>query len=160
MKNRSEAIARLLLEHEADPSQEDKAKETPLNLLVKWKRPQLAATEGCLMVKESGSMVEKPLYSADYNAHESVGKLLVEHMVNKNPSSLERRDKENRTALHWAVIYRHEDVAIALIENGAELNAKDVRGSTPFSVCEQSVYPSKIRQNLMEAIHSKFIQTH
>lgn len=41
----------------------------------------------------------------------------------------------DRTLLHMAAEYAHEEMATILIEHGADVDAKDVYGFTPLHIC-------------------------
>ena len=150
-------VLETLLEHNANPSIQNNEKNTPLHLLLKWKRPQLQdTTEGCLLEYVGGTYIERPLYSADYNAHTNMCYALIRKLKD-NDMSLDIQDKEDRTPLHWAIVNRHKDIAVILIEEGASTEIKDVHQKNPFAICEQSLYPSDIRQELLAALESKYI---
>jgi ankyrin repeat protein len=47
------------------------------------------------------------------------------------------RDRNGRTALMLAVIYRHEALVRELLERGADPNSADAQGRTPLSVAQE-----------------------
>ena len=49
----------------------------------------------------------------------------------KAGAGIDVRDNSGRTALHYAAAAGYTDVAKALVEHGADVNAKDVDGVTP-----------------------------
>ena len=147
----------LLLESNASTSIQNNEKNTPLLILSKWQRPkEMQMSEGVLLVKTAGMYIEKQLYSADYDGHTSIAKLLIERMKDQE-GTLDIQDKEDRTALHWAVVNRHKDMAVTLIKEGADATIKDVHSRAPFAVCEQSLYPSAIRQSLLKALEGTLL---
>ncbi len=60
------------------------------------------------------------------NQIEKVRELLAD---NVNPNS---KDRNNDTALHWATYYGYKDIAIALIDANANLEATNNVGNTPL----------------------------
>ena len=42
------------------------------------------------------------------------------------------RTESGDTALLWAAIKNHSDIAVCLLRNGADINATNVYGSSPF----------------------------
>ncbi|XP_074589035.1 acyl-CoA-binding domain-containing protein 2-like isoform X2 [Curcuma longa] len=55
-------------------------------------------------------------------------------------ASVNSRDSEGRTALHWAVDRGHLDAVKTLLDNDAHVNAKDDEGQTPLhyaALCER-----------------------
>ncbi|MGO4259585.1 ankyrin repeat domain-containing protein [Lysobacter sp. TAB13] len=46
---------------------------------------------------------------------------------------LDRPDRRNMTALHYAALHKHLDAAKALIDAGALIDARDRNGSTPLA---------------------------
>lgn len=173
---RNPSAVKLLLDHGADVTIQDKNQNTPLIILTKWQRPkELHESEGVLLVEVSGTFVEKPLYSADFKAHYQIAELIIQTICNntaaaaastssskskkkknhgrkKKITALDICDAEGKTALHWAVIHRHKEIAVQLIKEGADSTKKDKQGFTPFVVCEESLYPAEIRQILLKAI--------
>ena len=49
----------------------------------------------------------------------------------KAGAGIDVRDNSGRTALHYAAAAGYTDVARALVDHGADVNAKDVDGVTP-----------------------------
>jgi ankyrin repeat protein len=67
-----------------------------------------------------------PLMVASGQGHVGVVRVLAQHL---GAQGLEERDKEGKTALHWAA---HEEVAAFLLEQGAQATAKDKTDRTPL----------------------------
>ena len=57
----------------------------------------------------------------------------VKKILGKDPSKLHAVDEENYTALHWACMRAHWDIAEYLIENGADPNIVGGDGGTPVN---------------------------
>ncbi len=74
------------------------------------------------------------------------------------------RDKDKMTALHWAYLYNYTEIAEALIEAGADINAKNVWGKNPFDNIENfklqlicNMTPTDERQSeVMKALKWKY----
>ena len=52
-----------------------------------------------------------------------------------NNASVESTDKDERRPLHEAVYGNHTDIVLYLIGNNADVNWRDVNGSTCFTWC-------------------------
>jgi len=61
------------------------------------------------------------------SAYEEVMKLLITRC-----EKLDNRDKEGKSALHWAVHFDYVEVVRELLEKGASVNVKDEKGRTPL----------------------------
>ena len=62
----------------------------------------------------------------------------VENLIQVNPDTINERDYDLNTPLHWAVIRHHEVIMRLLINNAADINARNVRSDTPLHF---AVYP-------------------
>lgn len=51
------------------------------------------------------------------------------------------KDKEGKTALHWACTYGHFKAVETLIYNGADIHARDYMGSTPLHAVAKHLTP-------------------
>lgn len=56
----------------------------------------------------------------------------VKKLVSNNPDLVNERDLNNKTALHFAAFAGHPEIVEYLIENGADVNAKDIYNMTPL----------------------------
>ncbi len=56
----------------------------------------------------------------------------VKKLVSNNRDLVNERDLNNKTALHFAAFAGHPEIVEYLIENGADVNAKDVYNMTPL----------------------------
>ena len=56
----------------------------------------------------------------------------VRELLASNPGAAQIKDEEGATALHYATLNGHRTIAQALLEQGADVNARDERfGATP-----------------------------
>lgn len=71
---------------------------------------------------------QTPLILAAINGQTKVLKLIIA----KDKSSINVKDKSNRTALQQAIRYTHVEAALALIEAGSDPNIANMDGKTPL----------------------------
>src|SRR4051794_35089612 len=62
----------------------------------------------------------------------------VQTIVSTNANLVGAKDWDNLTPLHLAVFHRHQDVAVFLLEHGADVNAKTTAGVTPLHFAAQT----------------------
>ncbi|KMZ67150.1 Acyl-CoA Binding Protein [Zostera marina] len=89
-------------------------------------------------VHEEASDDELKLDVVHVSAREGKAEDLIKHL--ENGVSVNLRDSDERTALHWAVDRGHLHLVDILISNGADINAKDNEGQTPLhyaALCER-----------------------
>jgi hypothetical protein len=56
---------------------------------------------------------------------------LVKALLNANPELALSKETDGATALHWAALLGHKEVAELLLVNKAEVDARDSAGETP-----------------------------
>ncbi|XP_021909327.1 acyl-CoA-binding domain-containing protein 2 [Carica papaya] len=77
----------------------------------------------------------------------------LDHLVKciESGVSVNVKDSEGRTPLHWAVDRGHINIVEALVSNNADINAKDNEGQTPLHyavVCErEAIAEFLVKQN-------------
>jgi ankyrin repeat protein len=75
-----------------------------------------------------------PLHYACSSGHVGVVELLLQHL---GMQALEERDERGRTAVHFAVVGKKEEVLALLLSKGAQAGVADDSGTTPFmKACE------------------------
>ena len=50
---------------------------------------------------------------------------MVEYLINRSPAVVNERSQYGRTALFWASLFKHFEVAELLVDNGADVNVQD-----------------------------------
>ena len=103
-----------------------------------WEVAKILLQSGAILNKFADKDGITALHFA--TADEQVLRMMLSQGADKDA-----QDNQGRTPLHWAVVNRHVKSAVLLIKSGADISIKDKRGGTPFSVCEQAIYPTYIR---------------
>ena len=70
---------------------------------------------------------------------------LIRKSIKKDKSIVTIRDKAQRTLLMEAAIFKKEDIARLLIENGADVNAQEIKGWSPLHFATQSNLPGLVK---------------
>ncbi|XP_019852449.1 PREDICTED: serine/threonine-protein phosphatase 6 regulatory ankyrin repeat subunit C-like [Amphimedon queenslandica] len=113
-------IVKLLLSLKANPNSEDKSGARPMNMSYK-----AGGKEVYNLIKSAGGVFNFDhllLDSSDVNDVTQMKTCL------ENGAEIDYYDKDERTALHYAVLNNHFDSVLFLIENGCNINCQD-RGS-------------------------------
>jgi len=121
-----EAIVGLLLAQGAEPGATNNSGETAF---------QVAARAGHVKVADLLKGPEDALVEAAKANDVSRAKQIVE----ANGALLNRRDPQfGATPLHWAALKGNNEVAEYLVSAGADLNAKNNKGETPYQVADRA----------------------
>ena len=119
-------VARVLLEHGADPDTIDDEGSSPL-----YSASAEGHVEGVRVLLEHGADVDSlvvsgdtALHTASMDGHVAVARLLLENGLDANV-----KDDNDYTPLHWAT---SDGIARVLLEYGADLNARNSRNETPL----------------------------
>ncbi len=120
-------IVRLLLDRGASPNEKTKAGETPLELALRGKHPEVAALLIANGADLGGGQAEMALQLAARNGYAS----LIETLLSRT-TRIDAKGDEGRTALHWAVSNGNMEVVRLLLFRGADPNAHDDSGATPL----------------------------
>jgi ankyrin repeat protein len=120
----NEAIVGLLVAQGADTSATNNAGETPVDVAIRSRRPEIVA-----LLRPTG-----PLQKLIDGAR--VGDLAkVQQALAQDASLVNQKDASfGATALHWAALRGHRQVAEYLLSQGADRNARNGRGETPLQV--------------------------
>ncbi|KAF8244025.1 ankyrin, partial [Wilcoxina mikolae CBS 423.85] len=115
----------------------DNEGETPLHWLLKSTTASTAVLE---LLLENGADInakdnssQGPLYEAVNARNLAAVKILLERGVSIN----DQEDIFGRTALHVAVDAANLDMAMVLVEGGAEVDIRDKNGMTPLAIAAQ-----------------------
>jgi ankyrin repeat protein len=127
-----QAVVALLIERGADASLKNKAGETPLVVAERAKREDVVRLLG-------GSRPAAGAASPIFDAAKSGDAAAVQKLLDADPSLLNRADTAfGATALHWAALRGHEDVARVLLQRGADPSLKNGNGETALQVAERA----------------------
>jgi ankyrin repeat protein len=137
-----EAIARLLLEKEADVESKDTYNRTPLSLAARDGHESVVKLllEKEADVESKDKYNQTPLSWAARDGHESVVKLLLE-----KDADVESKDKYNQTPLLLAAGNGHESVVKLLLEKEADVESKDTYNQTPLSWAARDGHESVVK---------------
>ena len=134
------AIARLLLEKDADVNAKDRYNETPLYGAAVSKNEGLIR----LLLKKGADVNAKtkwldatPLHMAVNAQNEGIVRLILEHGARINAKG----DIDGETALHAATKLGDKGLVRLLLEKGADVNAKDDDGRTALHDAAGFGYP-------------------
>jgi len=116
------AVTRLLLQYGADVKARSNGGQTPLHAAAVGVNKLTAA-----ILKTEHSVTNKVMHSLD---HERVVRLLIESGADVNA----RNTSDGETPLLLAAQKGQEAVALALLENGADLNILSVAGWSPLHI--------------------------
>ena len=126
--------ARMLLEHGADVTAQNKDGETPLHLAS-----QKGQVEVARMLIERGADVtaqnkdgETPLHLASRKGQVEVARMLIER-----GADVTAQNKDGETPLHLALRKGQVEVARMLIERGADVTAQNKDGETPLHLASR-----------------------
>ena len=128
-------VARLLLEHGADTTAQDRLGSTPLHLALQWGHEDVVR----LLLEHGADITAQdddgstPLRLALQGGHIDVVRLLLEHSADSTTNI------DGSTLLYLALQWGHEDVVRLLLEHGADTTAQDNGGSTPLHLASRHV---------------------
>ena len=108
-------IVKLLIDHGAAIYAADQLGKRPLDLAIERGHAQIV-----------------PLLKPLHLAAERGDLISVKNIVGKIPKSINLKDEKGWSPLHLAVKNGHLEIAKFLIDRGAEINARGVRGVTPL----------------------------
>jgi cytohesin len=135
-------IVQLLLDRGARPDEKTKAGETPLELALRAKHPEVAALLIASGADLGGGQAEMALQLSAQNGYASLMQTLLSRQTR-----IDAKGDEGRTALHWAVSNGSMDVVRLLLFRGADPNARDDSGATPLHLAVASA-----RRDLVELL--------
>ena len=131
-------VARILVEHGADVTDQDNHGWTPLH-----RAAETGMVEVAHFLVEHGAEVTAqnkggltPLHQASKSGNVDLLRFLIRHGADATA-----QDKDGLTPLHWAPYswLGGVDIAQFLVENGADATAQDKNGSTPLHSASESV---------------------
>ena len=75
---------------------------------------------------------ETRLDTPSYRQHSNNAFRAVDEFIQRNRNSVNERDNQLNTPLHWAVIKQYVVLIRLLLNNGADINARNMRSDTPL----------------------------
>lgn len=150
------AIANYLLENGADPSAQDSSGATPLHEAIRYGNLDIAQSllKAGANVRAADNLGKPPLMVIiPKEKMLETYKLLMEYKAD-----ILQKDSFGDTVLHTVTMLNVEkDIVEYLIENGADVNAKNKEGSTPLSIAVQKreVEIAKLLTDSGADIHTK-----
>ncbi|KAG6859830.1 hypothetical protein C0995_003323 [Termitomyces sp. Mi166 len=165
-------VVQLLLKCNADVHEKDEMQQTALYVAAASGQQEIIKMllEHNADVHEKNEREQTALHIAAAGGHQDIIKILLEYHGNVHARSnysndsivastctyIVLPDKVQRTALHVAATYGHQDIAKLLIKHGANVHAIDMEGSTALHVAASHKH-SAIVQALLE--HNVDVQT-
>lgn len=150
-----QAIAQVLLDHNANPDAEDGYGETPLHLVSRGKYSSQEDGVGVarLLLKYGADVNARdgekrtPLHHASYNGMVAIAQVLLEHGGTPNAS-----DSNGESPLHLALQGRDEehgiDMTLLLLEHDVDVDVQDNNHVTPLDLSSRLL--PKIANILLE----------
>ncbi|KAH8995437.1 ankyrin repeat-containing domain protein [Lactarius akahatsu] len=158
-------VARVLLDHGANPNAEDNTLRTPLHHVAggHYESQEVGVRLSRLLlecgvdVNAQDSSRQTPLHLASINGRLEIVQVLLEHATVKNDRgqnsshlSLEEcgvevnaRRMDDWTPLHLASYHGRLEIVRALLDHGASANAENNQGETPLYLVSRGVYDSQ-----------------
>jgi ankyrin repeat protein len=125
------SIARKLVQHTGQEGLEDRDRRGSTALFLAAQAGHAEVVTYLLSIGAnpgSKDIIHKTtLITAVSGGHMGVVQALVHHL---GKQGLDERDGEGMTALHWAAIHGHEEVAVFLLNHGASVDCKDLNERT------------------------------
>ncbi len=128
------AIARLLLDSQAQVNARGLREETPLHMAMYDGHREMAELllSSQADISAQNTAGETPLHIAARKGHRELVALLLEHHADMNA-----KDRQDATPLHAAVAEGHKEVAELLLRYNADLAARDKAGRTPKALAAE-----------------------
>lgn len=161
----SNKLTRLLLEKGADPNIQDKRGWTPLHWLalkpdkrssIRNRTSEKVKNENELPLYWNEKDLEKMRLLLTFKAHSNLKDESDNAKETNDPQfkvNLNLKDESGRTPLHYAVLNGRLEIVELLVENGADINAKDWIDETPLHLISKRKL-LKGRSSAIARLHS------
>jgi ankyrin repeat protein len=94
-------------------------------------------------------------YAAAHNQRAIIDRLIALYRTTHSDAIIDAQDMCKRTALHYAILNEHVEIARTLLQYGAKTNIPDIREETAQSLAQKSANPELRRLFRLTCLYSR-----